>query len=204
MQVVNQDDRNNQLLTHAMHHDFEALGKLLEAQRDHLRRRASIALGEKVGVRVDASDIVQQTCMSAINHFREFRGRSLEDFLAWLFGIHDRNIIDEVRKHTRAARRTVEREQPIDGAPIGTLAKDRENSPSENFGAKERASVLEAALNQLPDVQREVVKLKHLKGWPLARIAEHLGRSEPAVVGLLTRGMRKLKQLLNDDFGINI
>ena len=52
------------------------------------------------------------------------------------------------------------------------------------------------ALAALPEPQREVVVLKHLRGWTLQRIAEHLGRTIPAVASLLRRGLEDLRRRL--------
>ncbi len=55
---------------------------------------------------------------------------------------------------------------------------------------------LAGALSQLPDDQRLVVELHHLKGMPVAEVAEILERTKPAVMGLLFRGLKKLRALL--------
>ena len=47
-----------------------------------------------------------------------------------------------------------------------------------------------------PEPLREVVVLKHLRGWPLRRIADHLGRTVPAVASLLRRGLEELRRRL--------
>jgi DNA-directed RNA polymerase specialized sigma24 family protein len=48
----------------------------------------------------------------------------------------------------------------------------------------------------LPEVTREVVMLRHFHGWALADIARHVGRSAPAVAGLLHRGLAQLREQL--------
>jgi RNA polymerase sigma-70 factor (ECF subfamily) len=53
----------------------------------------------------------------------------------------------------------------------------------------------------LPPDQRQVVELHHLKGMSLAEVAALMGRSRPAVAGLLFRGLNKLRDLLQDRAG---
>ncbi len=53
------------------------------------------------------------------------------------------------------------------------------------------------ALARLPDRMREVVVLKHCQGWTLQRIADHIGRSVPAVASLLRRGLADLRRELD-------
>jgi RNA polymerase sigma-70 factor (ECF subfamily) len=48
----------------------------------------------------------------------------------------------------------------------------------------------------LPEDQRRVVELHHLQGLPVAEVAQLIGRTRPAVVGLLFRGLNKLRELL--------
>ena len=40
--------------------------------------------------------------------------------------------------------------------------------------------------------------MRHLRGWSLAKIAEHLGRSHAAVAGLLKRGLQQMRNELRD------
>ena len=54
------------------------------------------------------------------------------------------------------------------------------------------------ALLQLPEDQREVVTLKHLKNMPLQQIAEHLNRTTASVAGLLRRGLAQLRSILDE------
>jgi RNA polymerase sigma-70 factor (ECF subfamily) len=55
-----------------------------------------------------------------------------------------------------------------------------------------------AALERLPEDQRDVVMLRDLMNQPVAQIAQQLGRTERSVAGLLLRGRQKLRELLKD------
>jgi RNA polymerase sigma-70 factor (ECF subfamily) len=63
---------------------------------------------------------------------------------------------------------------------------------------QERLLRLSAALAQLPDEQRVALELKHLQGCSVEVISQHLGRTKQAVGGLLYRGLKRLRELLND------
>jgi RNA polymerase sigma-70 factor (ECF subfamily) len=43
-----------------------------------------------------------------------------------------------------------------------------------------------------------VVELHHLKAQPVAEVARIMDRSRPAVVGLLFRGLKRLRELLRE------
>ena len=86
------------------------------------------------------------------------------------------------------------RQLNIAGKLIGTEPADTETTASQN----EQLLRLAAALARIPDAQREAVVLHHLQEWPLAEVAEQLGRSESAVAGLLHRGLKSLRRMLED------
>lgn len=58
-----------------------------------------------------------------------------------------------------------------------------------------------AALRQLPDSQRAAVVLHYYADLPAAAIADRLGSNQLAVWANLSRGRRRLRQLLGDDDG---
>jgi RNA polymerase sigma-70 factor, ECF subfamily len=51
---------------------------------------------------------------------------------------------------------------------------------------------------QLPEDQREAVELRHLPGCAVAEVAERLGKSQAAIAGLLFRGLKQLRGILQE------
>lgn len=58
---------------------------------------------------------------------------------------------------------------------------------------------LAQALTSLPEDQQRAIELHHLAGSTVAEVGVQMGRSRPAVVGLLFRGMKRLRELLQND-----
>jgi hypothetical protein len=85
------------LIRQAKDGDETALASLLSAHRDQLRHMADRALPDRLKARVDASDIVQQTCLSAFRQIALFEGSDPAQFAVWLRQIHGRNIKNVVR-----------------------------------------------------------------------------------------------------------
>jgi RNA polymerase sigma-70 factor, ECF subfamily len=79
----------------------------------------------------------------------------------------------------------------------GLLAADQ-TSPSERAVRGEEFLRLGRALSRLPEDQRRVVELHYLKGLPVAEVATRIGRTRPAAVGLLFRGLKRLRELLRE------
>ena len=69
-------------------------------------------------------------------------------------------------------------------------------SPSQQAIQIEQLLHLAEGLAKLPDEQRDAVVLHHLQGWSLAQLAGHLQRSEASIAGLLRRGLKKLRELV--------
>jgi len=186
------------LLELAKKGDPDALGELLQSFREHLRTMAGDRISENLQARVDESDLVQQSCLSAFRNFERFAGESLPEFLAWLRQIHERNISDTIRDHAVYHKRAVSREQPL-GDASQAPQMSRADSPSHQAIQTENAAKVVAALEQLPESQREAVRLRHLEGCSLAEIAQRISRSEDATAGLVRRGLAKLRTKLKSE-----
>jgi RNA polymerase sigma-70 factor, ECF subfamily len=154
--------------------------------------------------RLDLSGIVQQTLLEAHQKIADFRsgppGGEQAAMAAWLRRILANNLTDVMRGVGRAKRdagrvRSLDRELERSSVLLGSALADQ-SSPSEGAHRMDRALLLAAALAELPEAQREVVLLRHWDGWPLAKVAVHLGRTPASVVGLLQRGLRTLRHTL--------
>jgi RNA polymerase sigma-70 factor (ECF subfamily) len=62
----------------------------------------------------------------------------------------------------------------------------------------ESAARLAAALAELPDDQREAVRLRYLEGRSLAEIAERMDRTVVAAAGLVKRGLIHLRKSMQE------
>jgi RNA polymerase sigma-70 factor (ECF subfamily) len=175
----------------------------LEDYRDYLRLLAQLQLDPRLQGKVDLSGVVQQTMIEVYQALPECDLQNADHLAAWLRRILANNLADEIRK-LRTAKRDLRRERSLEAAIEHSslrleawLAGDQ-SSPSVHAQRQEQALRLSAALAKLPDTQREALVMRHLRGWSLAQIAEHLGRSHAAVAGLLKRGLRQLRSELSE------
>lgn len=73
-----------------------------------------------------------------------------------------------------------------------------DTSPSRQAMNKERFARLHAALEQLPETQRIAIEMHYLQGEGYPSICEKLGTMYSAVAGLLYRGLRALRETLEE------
>lgn len=178
-------------------------GLALERFREYLSLLARLHLDPRLQSKLDASDIVQQTMLEAHQARGKFRGRSDGEWIAWLRQILARNLANAVRDFGRA-KRDVNRERSIEAAIDDSSSRleswlaAEQSTPSQRAERSEQVLRLAEALAVMPADQRAVLELRHLQGWSLAEIARHIGRSPPAVAGLLHRGLKALREQLQE------
>src|SRR5262245_39565819 len=101
----------DELLRRSAAGDRAARGALLQRHRGRLRRMVAVRLDARLGARLDPSDVVQETLAEADRRLDDYlRERSLP-FYPWLRRLAGEKLADQHRRHVRAARRSVTREE---------------------------------------------------------------------------------------------
>jgi RNA polymerase sigma-70 factor (ECF subfamily) len=173
----------------------------LEPFRSYLEVLARVHLDVRLRGKLDPADVVQQALLRAHAAWPELNNPDRPVLLAWLRRILARTLADVIKYYDRDKRavnleRSLEADLDQSASGLaGWLAADQ-TSPSQAAVRNEELLRLADALAGLPEPQREVVVLKHLRSWTLERIAEHLDRSVPAVASLLRRGPEELRRRL--------
>lgn len=173
----------------------------LDRFRDYLCVLARGQIGEHVRGKVDASDIVQQTLLSAHRHQATYRGNNDAQLAGWLRTILG-NTLNMALRSLGREKRDVQRERSLQDAIEASSARleqflvAEQSSPSQRLRNHEDLLHLAHALTDLSDGQREAVLLRHCQGLSVVETAQRMGISAPTVVGLLKRGTRKLREYL--------
>jgi RNA polymerase sigma-70 factor (ECF subfamily) len=176
-------------------------GARLEHFRPYLRLLVRMQLGAALAAKLDASDLAQQTLVEAWRGLDRLRARDEAEVAGWLRGILAHVLAHAVRDLHRD-KRDVARERSLEQALAASSARleawlaAEQSSPSERAEHNEEVIRLAAALERLPEAQREAVTLHYFQAWTLAQVAQHLGRSPAAVAGLVQRGLKQLRRLL--------
>jgi RNA polymerase sigma-70 factor (ECF subfamily) len=154
--------------------------------------------------RFGASDLAQDTMLKAHKKIDEFRGTTEAELLKWLHTILLNHLRDQIA-YEKAERRNFELEQALPDVVAESSARIEQwlgaiqSSPSEQAERHEQELGLAAALDQLPEHQRDVIIMHKLMGASVADIASQTGRTVKSVAGLLRRGVQKLGQILKDN-----
>jgi RNA polymerase sigma-70 factor (ECF subfamily) len=178
-------------------------GPALERFREYLHLLGRLQLDARWQGKVDLSGIVQQTLLEAHQAWEQLRHWEEDRQAAWLRKALANNLADEVRK-LGTARRAVGLERSLDQALEESSARleswlaDNASSPSERAERNEQLLALAGALAQLAPDQRTAVELRHLHGCSLEVVAERMQRSKEAVAKLLHRGLKRLRQTLDE------
>lgn len=172
--------------------------------RDYLQILARLQLGRGLRGKLDPSDIVQQAILRAHTHLDQFSGRTEAEWLGWLRTILG-NVLCSVAREFDAAARNIGREVSFESSldesstRLAHLLSTEGSSPSLAAVRAEELCRLAQALVQLPDDQRLAIESHHLKGLTVAQTATEMGKSRSAVVGLLFRGLKRLRELMDVD-----
>jgi RNA polymerase sigma-70 factor, ECF subfamily len=158
--------------------------------------------------RGSAEEVVQETWLAVLNGIDRFEGRS--SLKTWLFRILTN------RAKTRGERdgRQVpfsslagagEEDEPTvdpdrflgpDSAEPGAWAAPPRAWPHDRVLAKETLSVIEMAIDELPEAQRAVIRLRDVEGWSPMEVTEALEITDGNQRVLLHRARSKVRAAL--------
>jgi RNA polymerase sigma-70 factor, ECF subfamily len=179
--------------------DPQALARLLNRHLPSVRAFVRAHMGAQLRARESMSDIVQSVCRELLTHQDRFQYPDEQGFQAWLFTTARRKIANRARDLDREKRDAGREVGGLGESGIAALgaAYARISTPSGKALLAEEIARLEAAIDQLPEEQREVITLAHLVGLSRAEIGVQMGRSEEAVRSLLHRAKARLSILLD-------
>lgn len=182
--------------------DSTAMAEFAEAKRAPLLAFIASRIGGPLKKKIEPEDILQEASLEAVKSLEKV-DLSDRDPITWLFQICERKIIDAHRRHFASQKRDASREAALpegsQGAGgIANLLAASMTTPSEAFSRDQRQLRMLAALDTLPEDQREALRLRYLIGLPSKEIAAKLGKSDGAMRVMLSRSLAKLQEMLTE------
>ena len=170
------------IVRNAQNGEVTAFGQLYELYSDRVYRYVAY----RVQGNADAEDIAEDVFIRMLEAIGTFQWREIP-FSAWLMRIAHNRVIDHYRRgRTRATA-------PLESAPN---LPSRDRDPQERIDLFSDILDLNAAMEQLTDLQREVISLRFGSELSIAETAQVMNRNEGAIKALQHSAVRALRRIM--------
>lgn len=198
-------DTGPALLLRASTGDGAAWGALLAGHGDRLRRMVAFRMDPRLRGRVDASDVVQEAYVAAVDGREAFFRQAPPSVFLWLRGVVGNKLLEVHRHHLGTRMRDAGREaaarRPRAGSDATSVAMVEQltghgGGPRTAAGRAEVAARVRAALAAMEPTDREVLALRHFEQLSNGETAAVLGIQERAAAKRYVRALKRLKDVL--------
>jgi RNA polymerase sigma-70 factor, ECF subfamily len=192
------------LLVRAARGDREALAALWERHRKRLRQMVRLRLDRRLQGRVDPSDVLQEAYIDMAERLPEYvRDRPFTPYL-WLRLVTGQRLMQIHRRHLGTAMRDAGREVSLyrgalpqaSSLSLAAQLLGRFTTASRAAIRAERQLQLQAVLNGMDPMDREILALRHFEELSNGEAAEVLGLSKTAANNRYIRALSRLRDLL--------
>jgi RNA polymerase sigma-70 factor (ECF subfamily) len=192
------------LLKRACQGERLALGDLLTRHRDRLRLMVRLRMDRRLQGRIDPSDVIQETCIEAVERFADYVAEPTMPFFLWLRFLTAQRLLVLQRRHLGAKSRDAGRDVTLyhgalpeaSSAILAAQLVGHRTSPSQAAMRAEMQIRLEQALNSMDPIDREVLALRHFEQLTNGEAARVLGLRESAASQRYARALLRLKETL--------
>jgi RNA polymerase sigma-70 factor (ECF subfamily) len=171
------------LVKKAQNGNKEAFGKIYDIFLDGIYKYIFF----RVSNQEVAEDITSDVFFKALRNLKKYKKKGDMPFAAWLFRIAKNNVIDFYRKNNE----TVEINEEV----IDESVRAETERETERHIDKKR---ILRAMKELPEMQSHAIALKYFAERSNTEIAAILEKSETAVRILLSRGLKKMGDILQE------
>ena len=175
-----------------MEADHQAFALLMERWHDRIHGLCARMLNNIH----TAEDIAQEVFARVFEKRKDYDPE--KRFSTWLWRIAVNRCYDELRRLQRRKEFSLEPDE--DGQALVPEQLIERASPDQHAAAREEADVIRNALEQLPEIYRAVVVLRHYHGLKLREVAEVLDVPEGTVNSRMAEALSQLSRLLEPRF----
>jgi RNA polymerase sigma-70 factor, ECF subfamily len=184
--------------------DAHALADLFALERERLWRIIHFRLAEPLRGRLAPDDVLQEAFLAANQRLSHYAESPATSPFIWLRMIVNQTLIDLHRQHLGAEKRNAAREISLDGTPyVQTTSASVAiqlvgvfTSPSRAAARADMLTLVQAAIEQMDPVDREILALRHFEELSNSEVAETLGIEQKAASIRYIRALRRLKEIL--------
>jgi RNA polymerase sigma-70 factor, ECF subfamily len=186
-----------------------ALGELLGAHRERLRRMVQLRRDRRLQGRIDPSDVIQEAFLDASRRLGEYAGDPTMPPFLWLRFLTAQRLVTLHRVHLGVKGRDAGREVSLHSGPLPaadsrSLAAQllgRMTTPSRAAIRAEIQIKIQDALNVMDPIDREILALRHFEELNNSETAAVLGLHKAAASNRYVRALRRLKEILAPALG---
>jgi RNA polymerase sigma factor, sigma-70 family len=142
----------------------------------------------------EANDVASETFVRVYNALQNFRGES--SFITWLFRIVTNVYLDEKKRQRARPYQSLEEIIELEETTVRRQIEDPSPTPDERVQMRERADMLQAAIDSLPDYQRMMIVMYHTENKSYEEISEILDLPIGTVKSRLNRARLSLREKL--------
>jgi len=190
------------LIERACRGDPAAVSALLSDQRAGLLRFFELRLDRALGRRLEPEDLVQQTLLEGSARLPEWCRSRAYPLRTWLRLLARQALCEALRHHLGAGRRDARREQEApaprgsDPSSLADWVVRSQTSPSQEARRNELREGVRQALEALPELDREILVLRHFESLSNAEAACELDIDPAAASKRFARALGRLRPLL--------
>ena len=179
------------LLNNYLSGDRSAISELIERHSQRVRNY----IGMMVKDNDIANDIFQETFIKAVQVIDEGRYVDSGKFLSWVLRIAHNRVLDHFRRE-KSSKQVNESEAGYD--MIGTM-RFSEPTAEDNMVLSEVEQTVRNLIDQLPDEQQEVVRLRYYSKLSFQEIAEQTDVSINTALGRMRYALINLRKLIKEN-----
>ena len=178
------------LLNNYLSGDRSAISELIERHSQRVRSY----IGMMVKDDDVADDIFQETFIKAVKVIDEGGYTDSGKFLSWILRIAHNRVLDHFRRE-KSSRQLNEKEAGYD--VLGSL-RLAENTIEDNIVHNELMETVRRLVEELPDDQREVVRLRYYSKLSFQEIAEQTEVSINTALGRMRYALINLRRMIKE------
>lgn len=178
--------------------DRAAVNELLAAERESVRRFLEVRMDARLRGRVDVSDVIQEAQAEVAERLPDYLARRPMPFRVWVLRTAHQRLLRLRRHHVEAECRAAGREAVPEATSVNLAERlaGGASTPSHQAVRRETALRVQAALEALPETDREVILLRTFDGLSNQEVAALLELDPDAASKRYTRALLKLRQAL--------
>ncbi len=187
--------------------DKEAFDQLFMRYYPRIKLAVRMQMLDKLRAQVEADDVIQEIYMEVYKNFHKFQYSDPDSFFKWVTTVVGWKIKDfdkyffktaKRQPHDRSLQQGSSSNEDSGSFDLTDRVPAAQDTPSQIVMEREGYQVLEKALQELSDKDRDVITYRQVMKLSSAETGELMGMQANAVNVLFHRAQQRLEKILKD------